>query len=338
MEPLVSVIIVNYNGRHFLRDCLPSLRGQSFRDFQTYVVDNGSTDGSLQLLETDFPWVRTVAANRNLGFCGGNNLAMREARSEFIALLNNDTVVEPNWLEELVHVMQANPGIGICASRILYLAQPEVLYAVGDTYAVWGAALKRGGGERATGSFEQPSEVFSACACAALYRRNMLDQIGLFDEDFFSHCEDVDLGFRARLAGYTCVYVPKAVVYHHGGGTAGVNNPRVEFLSSRNLEYLFFKNMPGSLLLRYLPMHLAYVVWSIIRRAGKGLALAHLKGKIAFLATLPRTIRKRADIQRMRRIPPRHLVRAMDRDLFRKFVLKLNGRPDPCRDLRSTDR
>jgi GT2 family glycosyltransferase len=339
MNPSVSVIIVNYNGQHFLRECLPSLNAQSYRDFEACVVDNGSTDCSLHLIESNFPWVHVITSRRNLGFCGGNNLAIRETKSEFVALLNNDTVVEPSWLEELVQMMRRNPEVGICASRVLYLAQPEIIYAAGDSYAIWGAALKRGSEEGAAGNFGEPTEVFSACACAALYRRSMLDEIGLFDEEFFSHCEDVDLGFRARLAGYTCVYVPSAIVYHHGGGTAGVQNPRVEFLSSRNSEYVFFKNMPGALLFRYLPVHVAYVGWSIMRRTTTGLAAAHLKGKFAFLATLGRTIRRRASVQQMRKIRPDALVRVMDRELFRKLTLKANDRQVPApRTFRSVNR
>src|SRR2546427_3232710 len=207
-----NVIIVNHNGRHFLGDCLTSLGAQSFRNFEAWVVDNGSQDGSVRFIRDNFPWVRLISLERNVGFCAGNNLAIRETTGELVVLLNNDTAVRSNWLEELVRATLANPEVGICASRILYLAKPHALYAVGDGYTAWGTAFRRGDGELEDGRYEEAAAVFSACACAALYRRSMLDEIGLFDEDLFSNYEDVDLGFRARLAGYSCLYVPKAVV------------------------------------------------------------------------------------------------------------------------------
>ena len=322
MQASVDVIIVNYNGRHFLQDCLPSLGAQTFRDFETFVVDNGSTDDSVQFVRVNFPWVRVIALEQNLGFSGGNNFAIKKTTGEFIALLNNDTVVEPSWLEELMQAMRARPDAGICASRILYIAQPGILYAAGDSYTAYGSAFRRGDKEPIAGRFEQAGEVFSACACAALYRRSMLEEVGLFDEDFFSNCEDVDIGFRARLAGYVCLYWPQAIVYHHGSGTTGIGNARVEFLTSRNFEYVFFKNVPLPLLLRYLPFHVLHAVWTLLKRSRAGLGVPYLKGKIAFLANLRSTLRKRAVVQKMRRMPAGQLLMAMDSGVFPKFIFK----------------
>ena len=318
-----NVIIVNHNGRHFLGDCLTSLGAQSFRNFEAWVVDNGSQDGSVRFIQDNFPWVRLISLERNVGFCAGNNLAIRETSGELVVLLNNDTVARSDWLGQLVEAALNNPEVGICASRILYLARPHVLYAAGDSYTAWGTAFSRGGGEPADGRFEEAAAVFSACACAALYRRGMLEKIGLFDEDLFFNCEDVDLGFRARLAGHTCLYVPKAVVYHHGSGTAGGANAWVELLASRNSECVFFKNMPTVLLLRYLPFHIAQIGWNVLKKSGSGLAIPYLKGKVAFLRSMGSLMRKRAAVQRSRRISAQELLATMDTAFFSRAVLKL---------------
>ena len=291
-SPRVSVIILNYNGRHFLKDCLGSLAHQTFSDFEVLLADNGSTDGSVEFVRQEFPWVRALQLDRNYGFCGGNNRAVEQSKGEFVVLLNNDTKVDLNWLGELLKPALDHPDVGACASRILFIDRPEIIYAAGDSYAAFGVGLQRGHGWPAAGRFVQPEEVFSACACAALYRRAMLDEIGLLDEDFFCNYEDTDLGFRARLAGYRCLYVPRAIVYHHGGATVGIRNPRVEFRSSRNSEFVYFKNMPAALLLPYLPFHLLYDGWFLASALKHGLAFPFFKGKVAFLANLPRILAK----------------------------------------------
>jgi len=320
---VASVIVLNYNGRHFLEGCLASLEAQRFHDFEAWLVDNGSQDGSVEFVADRFPWVRVMTLGQNLGFCAGNNAAIKQAKGDFIVLLNNDTVVEPEWLGALVGAAQEDPRVGICASRILSLHRPDLIYAAGDCYSIAGHAFRRGEGLSAAGRFEKAEEVFTACACAALYRRSMLDEIGLLDEDFFSNCEDVDLGFRSRLGGYSCLYVPEAVVYHFGSGTAGVKNARVEFLDSRNIEYVFFKNMPGLLLLQYLPLHVMLLSRTFAQRLPEGLAVAFLRGKADFLANLLRVVRKRRIIQRRRKVQVQALARAMDRRFISRVLKKL---------------
>jgi GT2 family glycosyltransferase len=326
---LVSIIVLNYNGRHFLEKCLGSLETQTYRNFETWLVDNGSSDHSVEFVRRSFAWVRIMPLEHNLGFCAGNNAAILASRGKYVALLNNDTIVDPAWLEELVKAIETDPKAGICASRILSLHEPSVLYAAGDCYSVSGVAYRRGERMRAAGHFEQSEEVFTACACAALYRRNMLEEIGLFDEDFFSNCEDVDLGFRARLAGYTCLYVPKSVVYHVGSGTAGVRNPRVEFLSSRNSEHVFFKNMPFVLILRYLPLHLLQICWAFFRRLREGLLWPYMKGKIIFLADFRRVLAKRRMVQSHRKASLSQLTSLMDKRPLARFIQKVFARPIP---------
>lgn len=311
--PKCSVIVVNFNGKHFLSECLNSLDRQSFRDFETIFVDNGSSDHSSDFVRERYPQVRIITLERNLGFCAGNNIAIRHSHAEFVALLNNDTKTEPDWLKELIQAAVGDPKVGICASRILNMAQPDVIYSAGDCYAPDGVAFRRGEGMPAAGRFEEAEEVFSACACAALYRRSMLDEIGLFEEDFFSNYEDVDLAFRGRIAGYSCLYVPTSIVYHHGSGTAGIGNPRVEFLGSRNSEYLYFRNMPTILLLKYLPLHVVNVLWGFRVRLGTDCMRPYVKGKIAFLGSLWKVMTKRPAIQRQQRVSIPQLTQTMDR-------------------------
>lgn len=322
-EAGVSVIIVNYNGRRFLRDCLGSLETQRYRHFEAVFVDNGSTDGSVEYVRSAFPRVRVIALDRNLGFCKANNIAIRETRGEAVVLLNNDTTVAPTWLQELLSAAACRSDVGIFASRILQMRQPDALYAAGDCYWAYGLAYRRGEGLPAAGRYDQPEEVFSACACAALYRRSVLDQIGLFDEDFVTGCEDVDLSFRARIAGHKVLYVPAAVVCHFGSATSGIGNPRVEFLTSRNFEYVFFKNMPLALLLRFLPGHLLQVAASLVRRMRAGLGLPYLRGKAAFLVDLRKVLIKRRAIQRARQVPIQGLTLTMNTNLGAKTLRQL---------------
>jgi GT2 family glycosyltransferase len=319
----VSVIVVNYNGLRFLPDCLGSLEAQRYRNFEVVFVDNGSTDGSVEYVRTAFPWVRVITLDRNLGFCKANNIAIRETGGEAVVLLNNDTTVAPTWLEELLSAAASRSDIGIFASRILQMRQPDVLYAAGDCYWAYGHACRRGEGLPAAGRYDQPEEVFAACACAALYRRSMLDRIGLFDEDFVTGCEDVDLSFRARIAGYKVLYVPAAIVCHFGSATQGTENPRVEFLTSRNFEYVFFKNMPLALLLKFLPGHILQVAADLVARTKAGLGLPYLRGKAAFIINLRKVLRKRRAIQKTRRVPLSELTMMMNTKLGARTLRQL---------------
>jgi GT2 family glycosyltransferase len=261
-----------------------------------------------------------------VGFCRGNNLAIGRSRGEFVVLLNNDTVVDSNWLGELEKAAATNPEFSIFASRILQLRHPELLYSAGDSYATYGIGYRRGEGSPAD-RYETSEEVFSACGCAVLYRRSLLEGIGLFDEDFFSNYEDIDLAFRAQLAGHRCLYVPESRVYHYGSGTAGVANPKVVYLTSRNAEYVFFKNMPTPLLWRSLPAHLVQISGSLFRQRAQGAARAYLMGKLAFLAGLPRVMKKRAEVQRMRTVRPERLERMIDRGGFSALLKKITRTP-----------
>jgi GT2 family glycosyltransferase len=212
--PLISVIIPNWNGAHHLRTCLDSLRGQSYPCVEIIVVDNGSTDGSLRLLEEEYPSSTTIALGENRGFAGACNVGIRASRGQFVALLNNDTEAEAQWLAEVVSTFRGHPEAGIVASKMRLFDRREVFHAAGDFYRRDGIPGNRGVWQRDVGQYDCEEEVFSANGGSAAYRRSMLDEIGLLDEDFFYSCEDVDLAWRAQLAGWRCIYAPRAVVYH----------------------------------------------------------------------------------------------------------------------------
>ncbi len=239
----VSIVIPNYNGKHFLEDCLTSVFAQDIQDQEVIVVDNGSTDGSLEYLNT-YPGVRTIAMDKNYGFCGAVNAGIKAAESEYVILLNNDTEVDKNFAKELLNAIQADEKIFSCSSKMVQFQDRTLMDDAGDYYCALGWAFGRGKG----GSVENYTEsvdVFAACAGAAIYRKKMLESLGYFDENHFAYLEDIDLGYRARIQGYRNVYAPKAIVYHVGSGFSGsAHNAFKVKLSSRNSVYLAYKNMP----------------------------------------------------------------------------------------------
>ena len=236
-----TIIIPNYNGLDFLEPCLESLSRQTVHDFKVLVVDNGSSDGSVEWLrEREIP---SVFLEENTGFPGAVNVGIREADTPFVLLLNNDTTVDPRFVEFMERAIQRSERIFSVSSRILQMYQPELMDDAGDLYTVMGWACQRGVGREAE-RYGRPCRIFSACACAAIYRREIFQQIGCFDEAHFAYLEDIDVGYRARLYGYDNVYCPEAVVYHVGSGTSGSRyNAFKVRLAARNNIYLLYKNM-----------------------------------------------------------------------------------------------
>lgn len=227
MGELASVVIPNWNGEVFLSACLGSLAQQTYKHFEVVLVDNASTDDSLALVEKEFPWVKVIPLRENRGFAAALNEGVRRSHGQHIAPLNNDTEVASHWLEELVRALDSHPEVGICASKMLGLPDGEIIDSAGDGYCRYGFAFKIGRGELDRGQYDTFRNVFGASGGAALYRRSVLEDVGLFDEDFFMQCEDVDLSFGAQLRGYSCLYVPKAIAYHVGqpaaSGTSSSN-------------------------------------------------------------------------------------------------------------------
>lgn len=248
-RPMISVIIPNWNGKRFLAECLDSVREQTFRDFETILVDNGSTDGSAGFVEERYPWVRTIRNKRNLGFTGGNNVGIRLAGGKYIVLLNNDTWAEPTWLEELTKAIGSDRQVGMWASKVYSYYQRDRIEAVGELLYWDGLNRARGQYEKDRGQYEEIEEILFPPGCGCMYLKEILDEMGLFDEDFFAYGDDAEIGIRARMAGWKCLYVPGAIVYHKNSGTAGQYSPVKAFHVERNRFWITIKYFPLPLLI-----------------------------------------------------------------------------------------
>ncbi len=221
----VNIIIVNWNGKHFLHDCLTSVLQQSYKDFKIIFVDNGSQDKSIEFVRNNFPDVEIIALSENYGFARANNIAIKKSINEsveYIALLNNDTKVEKGWLSELVKMIESNPKIGICASKMLKMDNHKILDAAGHVFK-WGTLIDRGVGEIDNGQYDNKLDVIGACGGACLYKVTMLNEIGIFDESYDSYTEDAELSWRAFKNGWKAKFVPASIVYHYRGGTSKSN-------------------------------------------------------------------------------------------------------------------
>jgi GT2 family glycosyltransferase len=293
---LVSVIIPSWNGKHHLETCLPSLAGQTYRSFELIVVDNGSTEGTVTWLGHSWPAARIVALPENRGFTVAVNVGIQAARGELIALLNNDTEVERDWLEQLVDVIGRHPGAGMVASKLKLWDDRTRIHSAGDFYTVGGRPGNRGVWSVDDGQWDEEEWIFAPCAGAALYRRDLFDKVGLFDERFGSYLEDIDLAWRAQLAGFRCRYAPRAVVYHRVSATGG--GATASYYNGRNWLYVLIKNVPGSILRRYWMSILreqAHVTLSAMKAWRGEAARARLRGQLAGLVALPRLLRWRRD-------------------------------------------
>lgn len=305
----VSVVIPNWNGKRFLNGCLDSLLAQSYPDVEIVVVDNGSRDGSIELLQSAYPQVKLCRFAHNTGFSVAVNRGIAESSGEYIALLNNDTVVDANWLSEMVAVLNQRPELGSCGCKMLAYDDHSLLDGAGDGYRRGGLPGRIGHREIDLGQFDEPRLILGACGGAALYRRNLFADIGVFDEDYFAYLEDVDLGLRAQSAGYKCLYVPTAIMYHLGCGTTGSGyHPLVVSLSAQNNFNTIVKNIPGRLLLEFLPQILywqLYYLAVVIVRGGQ--LWPWLKGTGKALCMLPKMLRKRRLIKQKRRVSSKYL-------------------------------
>jgi GT2 family glycosyltransferase len=321
--PLISLVIVCWNSGKYLPRCLESVSRQTFRDFETIIVDNGSSDNSINSLEKRFPQIamRVERLTQNVGFAAANNLGARLARGKWLVLLNADAFPEPGWLAELAAASEINPSFTTFSSRQLQAGNPEILDGAGDAYHVSGLAWRIGLGYPSAGYGLQSVEIFSPCAAAAMYLREAFWEVGGFDEDFFSYFEDVDLGFRLQLCGYRCLYVPQAVVYHVGSATFGERSDFAFYHSHRNLIWTFVKNMPSKMFWLHLPEHLAanliYLLYYTLRGRGKVL----IKAKYDALIGLPTALEKRRVIQKRRKASSTEIVKFMERGWLRPYLL-----------------
>ena len=304
----MTIVIPNWNGKRYLRTCLDSLKKLEIGNWKLEIilVDNGSTDGSVEFLKKNYPQVKVFRFPKNRGFSTAVNLGIKKAKGKYIALLNNDTEVDKDWLRSLVVAAEeSNPEVMFFASKMVNFYQRDLLDDCGDGYTWYGRAYKRGLKQKDRGRFDQKEFIFGACAGAALYKRELFEKIGFFDEDFFAYNEDVDLSFRAQLAGFKCLYVPTAVVYHIKGGFS--DNPLAFFLGTRNTLNVIVKNWP----VKFIILNLHKIIYAQARIFFAGLKLgfytAFPKGYLGFLIQLPKMLQKRRRIQRLRKASDEYL-------------------------------
>lgn len=297
-QALFSIVIPHWNGKHFLDDCLNSLRQQTYPNIEIIIVDNNSSDGSQDYIKANFPEVNLIELPENRGFTGACNAGMEAAQGEIISLLNNDTEVDPNWVSAIVNAFERHPEVGIIASKMLLFNQRDHIHTTGDFFTTDGRAGNRGVWEEDTGQYETEDFVFSACGGSSAYRKSMLDQIGLLDNDYFFLLEDIDLAWRAQLMGYMVLYVPSAIVYHHLSATGG--GVTASFHDGRNSIWVIVKNLPRGLWRKYgwqITKRQAKIVWEALRAWRGEAARARLRGVLHGLITLPSALKKRRDIQ-----------------------------------------
>lgn len=302
----LSVVIPHWNGKIHLETCLNALAKQSYADVEVILADNASTDGSQAYIREHFPGVIIEQLPSNRGFTGACNAGMQIASGEFIALLNNDTEVDSQWAAEVVSALQRHADVGFVASKMLLFDERDRFHTAGDFFRVDGKPGNRGVWQQDIGQYEQEEFVFSACGGSSVYRRSMLEAIGLLDDDFFFSCEDIDLAWRAQLQGYRCLYAPRAVVYHRLSASGG--GVTASYYDARNSVYVLIKDYPRALWWRY-GWLIAKAQYHEIRDAAKAwrgaAARATLRGKWRVVWDLPRLLRllqKRWSIQRQRKV------------------------------------
>jgi len=302
-QPLVSIVIVNWNGKHHLEHCLPSVLKQTYVNYEVILVDNGSNDGSVEYVRRKYPAILVITNNQNLGFPKAANIGIKAAKGEYVVTLNNDTVADTHWLTELVKAAETSKKVGMVASKMVRLFQQKVIDSAGVLMDKSGAAYDRGSGEQDLGQFGSLAEVFAPCGGAALWRREMLKDIGLFDEDYFAYYEDVDLSFRARLAGWQCIYAAKAVAYHvHSASSGGAGSAFKYYMLARNRLWTIAKNLSIRQMIIYSPVIIVYTALMLAYDLVINHRLAAVRGAFDAIRGIPRILKKRRDIHQKRQI------------------------------------
>jgi GT2 family glycosyltransferase len=317
----VAVLIVNWNGGPLLRQCLESLGRQRRPPDHIIVVDNASTDDSLEQAESALREVQLIRLGSNVGFARANNIAAEAARGfDALATLNPDAFPEPEWLDALVKAAERDPAVAAFASQMLLASSPDLLDGAGDSYHASGRAWRNGHRTRRASWPASDVEVFAPCAAAALYRREAFEEVGGFDDRYFCYFEDVDLGFRLRLRGHRCMYVHSAVVRHVSSALSGYKSSFAIYHGERNAVWTFFKDMPGPLLWLYLPQHLVVNVAALLYYPWRGQGKAVLKAKLDAVRGLPDVLRRRKIVQTTRRAKAWTLRRALKRGIAEPYL------------------
>jgi N-acetylglucosaminyl-diphospho-decaprenol L-rhamnosyltransferase len=296
---VASVIVPSHDGRRWLARCLPRVGSGILTPHEIIVSDNGSRDDTAAWLAAEWPAVRAVCTPEAIGFAAACNRGARAASGSVLVFLNNDTEPQDGWLDRLIAPVVAEPDRVVATARLVLLDTPDIIDSAGDEYAWWGAAYKRGAGDKAC-NYDVPCEVFSPCGAAFAIGRDLFERLGGFDEVFGSVCEDVDLGYRVRLVGGRCVYEPTAVVRHAGSATLGIEAPGPIRLGQRNLEWTWWANTPAVLLVPMLPLHVIYNAIAALFFWRRGRSAAFWQGKREALAGWRHGVAKRRLVQAMR--------------------------------------
>jgi GT2 family glycosyltransferase len=303
LNPTISIVIPNWNGITHLTLCLPSIARQTLQPIETILIDNGSTDDSVSFVRQEYPWVTILSLPTNRGFAVAVNRGIESARGEFIALLNNDIELDPRWLEVLVGLLSTDTRAGAATGKMVNFFDRTVLDGAGDAMTRFGSPYTRGFGEPDDGRYNTREQVFGVCAGAAMFHRSLFDRVGTFDEDFISYYEDVDLAFRGQLAGFAFWYIPEAVCYHKRGATGNIIRDFPVRMQERNLTLFYLKNFPFVILVKQFPFILASRVRRMYRSTRAGYGRATARGFLEGLALVPRMLRKRGAVQRLRVVP-----------------------------------
>ena len=299
----VFVVIPNWNGEEWIGQCIESLLTQTFH-CKIVMVDNGSVDASVALVEARYPDVHVIKLSTNTGFTGGVNAGISFAMTEgayAVALFNNDAVADKNWLRKLVRVAESKPEVGIVACKLLQ-SDGKRFDSTGECYSIWGMPFPRGRNLSLNGQFEIEDYIFGASGGASLYRTKMLESIGLFDDKFFLYFEDVDISFRAQLAGWKITYCPSSEVFHRMSATSSKHSKLSRFHSSKNFFMLFTKNMPLKLLVKYMPLFTLQSIRLFGSSLIKGHLMTFLRSYFRFVVLLPQILRDRHEIQKTRKV------------------------------------
>ncbi len=308
-KPHVSVVIVNWNGKHFLKPCLDSLFRQSYKPYDVYLIDNASTDGSVKFVEQNYMdeiksgKLKVTQNNRNYGFAEGNNIGIRQALEnpdvKYIAALNTDTIVDKDWLEKLVTATERDKKIGMSQGKILLMDRKKI-DSTGLLFYRSATWWDRGENEKDTHQYDSKREVFGVTAAAALYRREMLEDtvVGdeFFDSDFFGYCEDIDLSVRGKLRGWRAIYEPSAIVYHHRGGITGPQTIFQVYHTQRNNLLLIFKSLPAGFVIRNLPLIILTQLSGVVIYAHRCRLPVFLRAKLSAVRMLGQMLIKRKKV------------------------------------------
>ncbi|MBM86217.1 MAG: glycosyl transferase [Rhodospirillaceae bacterium] len=326
IDPEFTVIVVTHNSGSYLARCLDALENQTFREFEILIIDNNSTDGSLDLLSTDCSSCRLIRAIGNLGFAAANNLAAREGRGRWLVLLNPDAFAEPDWLSEIIAAIKRYPGAVMFGSTQIRASEPGVLDGAGDHYHPLGLAWRGGEGE-AVECVDQDAEVFGPCGAAAVYERTAFLRHGGFDERLFCYYEDVDLALRMRLAGEVCIQLAGAKVRHVGSGSTGAGSDFIRYHISRNRLWVFIRGMPGPLFFVLLPALVAGVIARLAVSVFTGDFELRVRALRDALSVMPQIWLERRNLQNHREIAVMAFARALTWSVGKLILRARDPRP-----------